>query len=122
MKAYPFYVAALVIKPDHYEAMVEGGLCQLRLGNYEAAIEHLEQARVARPDSWQAYYDLACAHALNGNSAKSLELLRTILTLEDKSLKLNLVGAIAKDVDLKSLRELPEFDTLLKEFRTESKE
>ena len=121
-QALLYYEAALAIQAQHYEALVESGLCQMRLEKYDESIALFEQAKAHKPKRWEAEYNLACLYALTDDVPKAIDSLRSMLDGQTPELRGKLVNAIGRDKDLISLRELPEFDTLLKEFSKPPKE
>lgn len=72
--------------------------------NMADAIVRIDSSPKARG---AALYNLACFYALNGESAKAIELLRQALPL-----RADLVEWSKQDPDLVSLRELPEYQAL----------
>jgi predicted esterase len=69
----------------------------------------LEIAAAFKPDSFVAWYDLACARARAGDSRRALEALKTAIDKGFPDAK-----HVATDPDLESLHGLPEFQDLVK--------
>ena len=120
--AIPYYEAALKIKSNYYMALLEAGLCYMRLAQFDEAIQLFTRAIAIRPERWEGPYDLACVYALDGKVSDSIQALRTMLDAQDRSMQTKLLDAVANDDDLKSLLGLPEFDTLLKDYQPKPQE
>ena len=121
-EALHYYQEALKLNPDHYVSLIEAGVCYLRTHRYAESIPVFEHAQAIRPDSWEAPYDLACAHALTNNAPAAIEALRDALNGQEPNVVESLLKAMANDSDLNSLQKSPEFDILLKEYSLKSKE
>ncbi|MHA7965150.1 S41 family peptidase [Paenibacillus sp. CAU 1782] len=67
--------------PDHSDIAWYSGLCQVELGEYEAAIQDLSDAAETDPESSEAWAQLAYANLLYGDEGKARE-------YSDRSLKL----------------------------------
>lgn len=77
--------------------------------NYAALIESIKAALELRPGHPTYTYNLACAFALNNDSAKALELL-------EKLAAMGLIYAAEKDEDLASVKDNERFKSVVKEF------
>lgn len=80
-------------------------------GRISEALKADLRASLLEPENPKMHYNLACSFALSGNSSFALEHLRLARKLGffDREL-------LKKDPDLKSLRELPEFISFLKDW------
>ena len=101
-----------VYHPMHHLADV-----YLERGDFEGAESIQERvaegmAALDEGDSWQGstWYNLACFYALHDKPQKALALLKTAMKRAP-----NLIEWSMQDVDLDSLRELPEFKAMLVE-------
>src|SRR4030095_1503439 len=77
--------------------------------NYSSFLENMKQANLLRPNHPRLMYNLAVAYALNSNSSESINWLR-------KTAGMGLVFPVGSDHDFDSLRTLPEFNAVLKQF------
>ena len=77
--------------------------------NYSSFLENMKQANQLRPNHPRLMYNLAVAYALNSNSSESINWLR-------KTAGMGLVFPVSTDHDFDSLRTLPEFNAVLKQF------
>jgi tetratricopeptide (TPR) repeat protein len=77
--------------------------------NYQSFLANIKLAAELRPNHPRIMYTLAVACALNGQQQDALRWLH-------KTADMGLIFPVATDHDLDSLRTLPEFDTLLKQF------
>jgi len=77
-------------------------------GDYDAFTRSLEIALGLNPSSFATRYNLACGYARTGRSDDALELLRGLTAAR-------VDFGMARDPDLASLRELPEFQALVAE-------
>jgi tetratricopeptide (TPR) repeat protein len=80
-----------------------------RTQSVEAAVDTLQQALTANPREPLAHFNLACYRAIQNRPGEALELLRSALHLDPK-----LRDMAKAEPDLKPLRELPEFQQMLK--------
>ena len=77
--------------------------------NYLSFLENMKQANVLRPNHPRLMYNLAVAYCLNGNASEAIHWLR-------KTANMGLVFPAGSDEDFESLRTLPEFNSVLKQF------
>ena len=108
--ARTYYEEALEMTPHHFTAMVQAGVCSLRLGDYEAAADFFQRAQLIQPDAWIPPYNLACAQALANNIAPALESLEK--AAERCETPANMAALLKEDPDLASLRNREEFRAL----------
>ncbi len=107
-KALLNYREVLHAKPNDFEALLQAGTCQRRLGHARGAERFFERARRSRPDSWMPVYNLACLKAALGRPEEALDLLLAELPrrgFEDP-------GLLESDPDLAAVRGLPRFREL----------
>jgi tetratricopeptide (TPR) repeat protein len=74
--------AALELRENMPEALIGLGNVYLQQGDYDAAIEVLEQAIASVPDSREAHYALAGALAQSGNADRACETYSQFLSLD----------------------------------------
>jgi tetratricopeptide (TPR) repeat protein len=79
-------------------------------GRYEEAIARGHEQLIRFPDAPLLLYNLACCEALAGRTADALQHVRRAANLSDR-----LRRAAARDDDLASLRDLPEFRAIVGE-------
>jgi hypothetical protein len=77
--------------------------------NYQSFLENMQQANQLRPNHPRLMYNLAVAQALNGNANESIGWLR-------KTAAMGLVFPVESDHDFDSLKSLPDFKLVLKQF------
>jgi tetratricopeptide (TPR) repeat protein len=73
-------------------------------GDYEKAIEVIEQARAESPNDATLTYNLACAESRAGRRADAIGHLREAVALDD-----NFAELAANDADFDAIRDDPEF-------------
>ena len=102
-----------VIRQD---TVAESGSCRQYalhfLGRGEEAVEWMEKIIESEPNNSGCFYDKACLLARMGHLPESLEALRKAFELGFRSF-----AHIEHDDDMDSLRELPEFKTLIEEYK-----
>lgn len=81
-----------------------------RRKDYAAFLESMQRAVGLRPDHPRLTYNLAVAHALNGNRAEALNALGRIADM-------GLVYPAARDADFASLKESAEFEQVVRRFQ-----
>ena len=81
-----------------------------RAGQLAAGLQLCQEAEKIAPFSSVAQYNLACLYAKNNESEEALKRLKIAIQLGFRD-----VNLVTSDPDLASLRELPEFEELLKE-------
>lgn len=79
-----------------------------RAGDYEAALQFLEEVRAAKPETAVLLYNIACVEALLGRTDDALEHLRQAAEREERFRE-----AAKTDSDLDSIRDDPRFTSLL---------
>lgn len=96
--------------PGDFRLHYEIGLTSLRLRQLPLSIEHFQRALDLLPQDSNTLYNLACAHALAGNTDRALETLSAAFEegFDDVNLARN-------DRDLESLRDDPRFERMLEE-------
>jgi len=77
--------------------------------NYQSFLENMKLASELRPNHPRLMYNLAVAYALNANQSEAVALLR-------KEAAMGLVMPVANDNDFSSLKALPDFAAVLKQF------
>jgi tetratricopeptide (TPR) repeat protein len=98
----------LELNPDDARACQLGAGLAANLGENDAAIEYARRALTINPDDPLLLYNIACMHALLGNSNDSLDCLEKAV---DKGYGQK--DWVEHDSDLNSLRELPRFQRIL---------
>jgi tetratricopeptide (TPR) repeat protein len=73
---------ALELREGMPEALIGLGNVSMQLGDYENAIDTLQQAIESVPDSREAYYGLASAYAQSGNIDRACETYKHFLSLD----------------------------------------
>ncbi len=107
-QAIAAYDEALKLKPRDPKLMSDRGVALIEAGQYEEAITAYSQLLKLQPSSALAFYNLACSHALKGETEPALKALQKAVNLEDG------YGAIAKhDSDLEAIRGLEEFGVIV---------
>lgn len=76
------FESALGLRENMPEALIGLGNVYLQQGDYDTAIEMLQQAIESLPDSREAYYALAGALAQSGNTEKACETYSRFLSLD----------------------------------------
>jgi arylsulfatase A-like enzyme/Tfp pilus assembly protein PilF len=105
------YERTLEALPDHFAALLQAGLCAMKLERYGDAKAFFTRAGELRPDSWMPPYNLACLSAVTGEADTALRQLGIALDkTDDKSQFARLAAA---DADLRSIRSRPELRDLL---------
>ncbi len=104
-----FYEGILKRSPDYVDVIVTLAETYTRAGLYSKGLELDQKLARLRADDPVVHYNLACSLALTGDKEKALDALR-------KAIHLGYVDAVhmKKDPDLKSLREEPVFQELLR--------
>ena len=90
-------------------------LCYARQGDLEKAAEFVRRARAIDPADNQLMYDEAVVNALSGRSQPALAALQMAL---EKGYS---AEEARNDSDLKSLKNLPEFQKLVENFDSQAK-
>jgi Flp pilus assembly protein TadD len=107
-KAMADFDRAVELEPTHSKNFSERGVAWLNLGDHAAAIRDLDTAVRLDPHDGNAYYNLACVHALEGHTTSALLLLKTALVNGYQEL-----DHAAQDADFISLRDDPRFWEIL---------
>ncbi len=106
--ALKHYKRAIEKNPRDYRALIQAGLAARYTNDPTAALDYFVRAEKASRESWQGFYNEACLHAVEKRPLEALQRLRDAIEREPS------VAAFAReDRDLVSLREMPEFTTLL---------
>jgi Flp pilus assembly protein TadD len=103
-----WYLQALKRSAKDFRSLIQLGNCCRRLGEKDMAEDYFRKASLLYPRSWIPEYNLACLHALWGEKEAALSVFKKAL---DKGF--DDVGLARRDPDLKSLRDLPAFVSLL---------
>lgn len=82
------------------------------LGQKDKAIEFMDKVIANEPDDAGNYYDAACLHSRMGESEKSMEFLKTALEKGYRRF-----AHIEMDDDLNGIKELPEFEALIQQYK-----
>lgn len=82
------------------------------LGQKDKAIEFMDKVIANEPDDAGNYYDAACLHSRMGEFEKSIEFLQTALEKGYRRF-----AHIEMDDDLNGIRELPEFEALIQQYK-----
>ncbi len=104
------YRELLIVKPGDFEALLQAGTCQRRLGHAANAERYFEKARRVRPDSWVPVYNLACLKEAEGLPEEALALL--LAELPGKGF--DAPRLLETDPDFAAVRKLPRFPELLR--------
>jgi len=97
VKRDPHYVEALQILGDHYT----------QRGKYDHSLKVDKQLSRLEPRNPLVFYNLACSHSLNGEFDMAAVALEKALTLGYRDFKW-----LAKDPDLRPLRQHPLYRTI----------
>ncbi len=76
-QAIKYYKKALQIEPENHRALFNMGISYSSLGQYDPAIDALNQAIFLAPDNGDYFYGLGWAFLLKGEPAKAMEYFRT---------------------------------------------
>lgn len=104
------YQQCLQLDPTHPYGLYNFALLEHKTSNYKMAIALFERYRTVEPDDPDVYYDLTCAHTLNGDYPKALAMLTALL---DRLAYKN-IEALEGDSDLEALRLLQAYKDLIK--------
>jgi adenylate cyclase len=102
-------------RPDDVRALLLGSVQAAHEGDAERARVLGARAMAARPDDFSTAYNVACAHALLGESDQALELLDRAIRHGRGNL-----GWIEHDTDFASLRGDPRFEAIIGRLRAAS--
>ena len=108
-EAKRLYRETIIIEPGHIDAINNLAVIYIHEKDYERAIRGFEKAIRLGPGYVDPYYNLACVYALKGKLSESLAHLKKAAMI-DKSV----MGWARTDPDLKNIREIPEFDAIMK--------
>lgn len=111
------YKKCLQLNPMHLYGLYNLALLEHKSANHEAAITLFERYRTLEPNDPDVYYDLTCAHTLNGDYLKALA---TLTELLDRLAYKN-IEALEEDSDLEALRPLQEYKDLIKQYFPDKK-
>jgi arylsulfatase A-like enzyme/Flp pilus assembly protein TadD len=103
-----WYLQSLKRFARDFRSLIQLGNCCRRLGEKDMAEDYFRKASLLNPQSWIPEYNLACLHALWGKKEAAMAVFKRALGkgFDD-------AGLARRDPDLKSLRELPAFVSLL---------
>lgn len=104
------YKKCLQLNPTHLYGLYNLALLEHKSSNYSRAISLFERYRTLEPDDPDVYYDLTCAHTLNGDYPKALA---TLTELLDRLAYKN-IEALEEDSDLEALWPLQAYKDLIK--------
>jgi len=107
--AKTLYQKALMLDEGHVYALNNLGVIHFQEGDYSEARKNLENAVRLKPEYVDPHYNLACLYAVKGEVKKSLDHLKTAVSL-DKSVR----EWARKDTDLQNLRGVPGFEEMMK--------
>jgi len=82
------------------------GTIYLKMHQYNAAVEQLQEAVGSDPTLWAARYNLACAYARTGRLAEAYDELKAVVATQPGYALL-----AARDAELMALREDPQYRT-----------
>lgn len=111
------YKKCLQLNPMHLYGLYNLALLEHKSANHEKAIALFERYRTVEPDDPDVYYDLTCAHTLNGDYPKALA---TLTELLDRLAYKN-IEALEGDSDLEALRPLQAYKDLIKQYFPDKK-
>lgn len=107
-EAVPLLMAAAELAPSNMHVWTALGWCYKRINQLPAAIDALERAVEAHPDSALARYNLACYLSLAGEKRRTFDLLEVALDLDPQYRDL-----MQGEADFDNVRSDPEFQALL---------
>ncbi len=107
-RALKYYREALKQLPTDFRSLIQSGNCLRRQGKPDEAAARFREAARVNAESWIPFYNLACLHAVDGESRRGIAYLKQAQSLGFSSLKL-----LQEDPDLETLRLLPEFPGIL---------
>ena len=113
-EARQLYEETLRTNPGHVEALNNLGVIYICEKKYHAAYNNFKKAVRLRPRYVDSYYNLACLHALRGEIPESLAHFRKSVSLDHCVL-----DWARTDDDLENLRDVPEFEEMMKDQRIE---
>jgi serine/threonine protein kinase/cytochrome c-type biogenesis protein CcmH/NrfG len=94
--------------PDDVRARVLLACDYAEKGMADSAVRELQRAVVLRPDDFNILYNAACTYAVLGRKAEAMELLKKAQTVGFLTM-----DWVARDPDLASLHDEPEFQRML---------
>jgi len=106
-EAKRLYQEALGVDPGFVDALNDLGVIYIQEKDFTAAKSSLEKAARLKPGHVDPYYNLACLHAIKGESRQGLDYLKKAVSLEH-----SVRDWARKDSDLENLRALPEFEEI----------
>ena len=109
--AVHYYKKAIALDPEYVNAHFNMGLSYLNFEQVDSAIKYFNSAIGLNPQQEYYYYFLSCAYALNKQTQKSLDNLRTALEKGFKDFY-----EVLHDEDLKSIRSTKEYEELVKKY------
>lgn len=106
--AFASYQRALKLSSRCSSAYFYRGITFINVKQYDAAIRDFQKVLELHPKETSALYNIACAHALNGESQKALHWLEKAVAEGFRDF-----DHLRNDPDLRSLRSLPAYEKLL---------
>jgi tetratricopeptide (TPR) repeat protein len=103
------YKKTLMLDPGSVYAFNDLGVLYMKDKNYAEAQKSFEHAVQQKPDYVDPYYNLACLHALKGETTRGLAQLKKAISL-DTSVR----EWARKDRDLQNLKQVPGFEEMIK--------
>ena len=107
-EAKRLYEDILNLDPGYVDALNNLGIIHLHEREFQSARRYFEKAILLNPEYVEPCYNLACLYAITGEKEKSIEYLK-------KSVSLNPITKnwARTDTDLSSVKNLPEFKSLV---------
>jgi len=88
-------------------ALINVGVCNLKLNKADKALNYLEKARRLEPDNATLNYNLACAYSKLGNVSHALDYLKKAVEA-DRAFK----SRAKSDPDFNNIKNTDEFKTI----------
>lgn len=107
-EARELYLRCLELDPGYTDALNNLGVISIHEKEYSAARRYLEKAALLRPEHAAPYYNLACLFSICGEAGEGIKYLKKAVSL-DQTVR----GWARKDTDLKTLREVSEFEKIV---------
>ena len=104
----------LALYPDDVRAAYAGAAALIDLGDRKAALEWVERVLLIESEDTTTSYNLACLYSLLGEPDKAIDNLSHAINDENINSRREWIN---HDYDLDSLRNLPRFQTLLKQLQ-----
>ena len=107
-----FYEVVTKRQPENLEVFAELAQAHTRLGEFESGLALDRHLTRLLPDDPTVRYNLACSLALTERTLESLETLELSINLGYDD-----AAYLLKDEDLRSLRDLPRFQEIVRRLR-----